>query len=203
MILPFTDDAAPAADDAAARAWLRSALALLRRSRDLAAIGHAESCYQFERGDLGNGVKADFGDDALAMLDERIAARYGVDPETLRGERWVAERIAPEDRRTDQGVSFAAHKAVAAIAPAKRAQILDEAIRRGAPTMRAVRDIRREMTGESAPAALDPEMSYADYLAGRLVEHFAWLDTGQAAQLAAFERRVHGEYERATRSDAA
>lgn len=196
MMLPF-DDALDPPDPALVRAWWRSTLALLRRSRDLAAIGHAESCYQFERGDLGNRVRADFGDDALALLDERIAARYGVDPETLRGERWVAEKIQPAERRVDAGVSFAAHKAVASLPAAKRAAILDEAIRRGAATMRGVRDIRREMTGEAAPAVLDPDMTYADYLAARLVEHFAWLDTGQAAQIAAFEARVDGEFQRA------
>lgn len=196
MNIPF-DDALDPPDPALVRAWWRSTLALLRRSRDLASIGHAESCYQFDRGDIGNRVRADFGDDALALLDERIAARYGVDPETLRGERWVAAKIAPAARRLDEGVSFSAHKAVARLDPATRDRILTQAIADGRATLRGVTDIRREITGESAPAVLDPDMTYADYLAARLVEHFAWLDTGQAAQIAAFEHRVHGEYERA------
>ena len=202
MILPF-DDALDPPDPAIVRAWWRSTLELLRRSRDLAAIGHAESCYQFDRGDIGNRVRADFGDDALALLDERIAARYGVDPETLRGERWVAAKIPPPARRLDEGVSFSAHKAVARLDPATRDRILTQAIADGRATLRGVTDIRREMTGEAAPARLDPDMTYADYLAARLVEHFAWLDTGQAAQIAAFEARVDGEFQRARSQEAA
>lgn len=202
MIIPF-DDAPAQVDLAVARAWWRSTLALMRRSRDLAAIGHAESCYQFERGDIGNRVRADFGDDALSLLDERIAARYGVDPETLRGERWVAAKIPPPARRLDEGVSFSAHKAVARLDPATRDRILTQAIADGRATLRGVTDIRREMTGESAPAELDPDMTYADYLAARLVEHFAWLDTGQAQAIAAFEARVDGEFQRAQAKEAA
>lgn len=197
--IPFTDvprGTDPAITPAATRAWWRSTLALLRRSRDLAAIGHAESCYQFDRGDLGNVIKRDFGDDALELLDERIATRYGVDPETLRNERWVASKIPPQSRRLEEGVSYAAHKEVARLDPATRDRILTQAIAEGRATSRGVRDLRREITGEAAPAKLDPEMTYADYLAGRLVEHFAWLDAGQAALLAAFERRVAAEYER-------
>lgn len=202
MILPF-DDAPSQVDPAVARAWWRSTLALMRRSRDLAAIGHAESCYQFDRGDLGNRVRADFGDDALSLLDERIAARYGVDPETLRGERWVASKIPPQARRLDEGVSFSAHKAVAKLDPATRDRILTQAIADGRATLRGVTDIRREITGEAAPARLDPDMTYADYLAARLVEHFAWLDAGQAGQIAAFEARVDGEFQRARSQEAA
>lgn len=202
-VLPFSDALPPDPDRDAARVLCRLRIALLRKSRDLAAIGHAETCYQFERGDLGNVIRRDFGDDALSDLDEEIVGRYGVDPETLRGERWVAEKIPGHERRVDAGVSFAAHKAVAALAPAKRAQVLDEAIRQGRATMRGVQAIRREMTGEAAPAQLDPDMSYADYLAARLVEHFAWLDAGQAAQIAAFEARVDGEFQRAREQEAA
>jgi hypothetical protein len=206
--IPFTDVPRGTDDDLAlglgpARAWWRSTLALLRRSRDLAVIGHAGSCLQFSRGDLGLVIKRDFGDDALSLLDERIAARYGVDPETLRGERWVAAKIPLSARRLDEGVSFSAHKAVARLDPATRDRILTQAIAEGRATSRGVRDLRREMTGEAAPAKLDPEMTYADYLAGRLVEHFAWLDTGQAAQIAAFEARVDGEFQRAQSQEAA
>lgn len=183
-------------DPAAARAWWRSTLRLLRRSRDLAAIGYAESCYQFDRGDAGLSIRRDFGDEALAALDERVAARYGVDPETLRGERWVAAKIPPQSRRIDEGVSFSAHKAVARLDPDTRDRILTQAIAEGRASLRGITDIRREVTGEAAPARLDPDMTYADYLAARLVEHFAWIDAGQARQLAAFEARVRGEFER-------
>lgn len=183
-------------DTIAIRQWWGATLTLLRQSRMLASVNHAGSCLQFSRGDLGNLIRANHGDETLSALDERIAARYGVDPETLRGERWVAMRIPPESRRLDDGVSFGAHRAVARLEPAVRDRILAEAVARATPTVRAVTALRREMTGEAAPARLDPEMSYREYLAARLVEHFAWMDRGQADMVAAFEARVRGEFER-------
>lgn len=183
--------------DDATRAWWRATLAIMRRSRSLAVIDHAGSCLQFERGDAGNVIRDMFGDDTLAALDDAVAGRYGVDPETLRGERWVAARIPPEARRLKDGVPFTAHRVVAALPAATRDAILAEAVARATPTVRAVRDIRREHTGEAGPTHLDADMTFADYLAGRLVEQFAWIDTGQARMVAAMCDRVRAEYDRA------
>lgn len=86
-----------------------------------------ENSIQFARGDFQNYMEARFGEQAAQALD----ASSGWASSTCRAYRWVSERVAPEDRRIDQGLSFKHHMVVAALPPAQQRKWLDKAIGNG------------------------------------------------------------------------
>lgn len=83
-----------------------------------------ERSIQFCIGDFANYMEDRFGEQASQV----ICAETGWSRETLRNYRWVSEKLAPEDRMIDRGLSFKHHMVVAALPPVQQRKWLDKAI---------------------------------------------------------------------------
>lgn len=88
----------------------------------LARLRLVEQSVQFAIGDAINYAEATFGEEASQIVD---AADWS--EATVKVYRWVAEKVAPENRMLDRGLTFSHHMAVAGLTPAKQRKWLEQA----------------------------------------------------------------------------
>src|SRR5262245_9411684 len=81
-----------------------------------------EKSIQFAIGDAMNYFRQAFGERA----DQIISDRTGWSHETLRSYEWAAEKVLPENRMMDRGLTFSHHYAVGALTPKEQRVWLDK-----------------------------------------------------------------------------
>lgn len=93
-----------------------------------------------------------FGSDRVyAVLEEATGLSYT----TLRNYHWVAERIPPAERRPE--LEFSHHRAVAALEPTQRNELLDKAAERGMTEGELRGRVKQIRGGDDPPPEVEPE----------------------------------------------
>jgi hypothetical protein len=111
-------------------------------------VGRLANVYQFSVGDLVLYLEGRFGEKASQIVDRETFA--GLAEESIKNYKWVAESIAPKDRRPI--LTFRHHQLVAALNPIAQRKWLDKAENGGEPwtTSRLSAALRE---GEDAPVS--------------------------------------------------